>query len=205
VIVDPVSNLHAAGNQEDSTNMLIRLIDFLRKHHITALLASLTGGGGSLEGTNEGLSSLVDTWLLLRDTETNGERNRLIYVLKSRGMPHSNQVREFLITSRGIKLVEPYLGAEGVMTGSARVNQEARERAEHEIAAEELKRNELSWAHQRKKIETQIEVLKAELRKEEATFKSQVDIGLLKNRQGEQRRVEMGRHRHLTPRAASEK
>jgi circadian clock protein KaiC len=205
VIVDPVSNLQTAGNLEDSTNMLIRLIDFLRKKHITALLVSLTGGGATLEGTEEGLSSMVDTWLLLRDTESGGERNRLMYVLKSRGMHHSNQVREFLITSQGIRLVEPYLGSAGVVTGSGRISEEARERAEQEIVAEEIKRNQLSWAHQRKKIETQIEVLQAELRKEEASYKSQMEIGLLKKQQGERRRLEMGKHRQLTPAAGRSK
>src|SRR5688572_20496012 len=124
VIIDPVSNLQSAGNIDDSTNMLVRLIDYLRVHGITGFFVSLTGGGKTLEGTDEGMSSLVDTWLLVRDIELGGERNRALYVLKSRGMAHSNQVREFLITAKGVKLVDAYLGAAGVLTGSARLSQE---------------------------------------------------------------------------------
>jgi circadian clock protein KaiC len=170
VVVDPVSNLQSAGNLDDSTNMLIRLIDFLRKKHITAFLISLSTGGKALETTEEGLSSMVDTWLLLRDIETGGERNRLIYVLKSRGMAHSNQVREFLITSEGIKLKEVYLGAAGVLTGSARLNQEARERTEKQVAKEEWERKKLSLAHRRGAIEAQIEALRASYKTEEEEF-----------------------------------
>jgi circadian clock protein KaiC len=170
VIVDPVSNLQSAGNLDDSTNMLIRLIDFLRQKHITAFLISLSTGGKALETTEEGLSSMVDTWLLLRDIETGGERNRLIYVLKSRGMAHSNQVREFLITSKGIKLEEAYLGAAGVLTGSARLSQEARERIEKQTAQEEWERKKLALAHRRKAIEAQIEALRASYKTEEEEF-----------------------------------
>jgi len=170
VVVDPVSNLQSAGNLDDSTNMLIRLIDFLRKKHITAFLISLSTGGKALETTEEGLSSMVDTWFLLRDIETGGERNRLIYVLKSRGMAHSNQVREFLITSKGIKLEEAYLGAAGVLTGSARLSQEARERTEQQMAQEELQRKKLALAHRRKMMEAQIETLRAGYKTEAEEF-----------------------------------
>jgi circadian clock protein KaiC len=117
VILDPVTNLATAGNVNDSNSMLIRLIDFLRKKGITAFFISLTSGGKAPEGTDEGMSSIVDTWLLLSDLEAGGERNRAMYVLKSRGMPHSNQVREFLITSHGVRLVPTYLGPTGVLTG----------------------------------------------------------------------------------------
>src|SRR6185503_5371303 len=109
---------------------LMRLIDFLKGSGITSLFTSLTGGDSALETTEVGISSLADTWLFVRDVEDNGERNRLLYVLKSRGMAHSNQLREFLITSQGIKLVDVYLGEHGALTGSARLAQEARERAE---------------------------------------------------------------------------
>ena len=141
VVVDPVSNMQSAGTMDDSTHMFVRLVDFLRKKKITGFMTSLTSfGGKSLEMTEEGLSSIVDTWLLLRDVESGGERKRLMYVLKSRGMAHSNQVREFNITAKGIKLVNAYLGEHGVLTGSARLNQENRERAENLIAGEELER-----------------------------------------------------------------
>ena len=170
VIVDPVSNLQSSGTLNDSTNMLIRLIDFLRIKNITGFLVSLTTASKALEATDEGLSSIVDAWLLLRDVEMGGERNRLMYVLKARGMAHSNQVCEFLITSRGIKLAPAYLGAGTVLTGSARLSQEARERAEQEAGAEEVRRKQLSLEHRRKAIEAQVESLRAEFRSEEEEF-----------------------------------
>src|SRR5205085_565588 len=117
------------GNPHEVHSMLLRLIDFLKSHQITTLLTSLTAGGHALEATDIGLSSLMDTWLLLRDIELNGERNLGLYVLKSRGMPHSNQIREFLLSDNGIKLVNVYVGAGGVLTGSARKAQEAQEAA----------------------------------------------------------------------------
>ncbi len=166
VIIDPVSNLQNAGTLDDSTSMLIRLIDYLRLHQITGFFVSLTTAGGILEGTDEGLSSLVDTWLLVRDIELGGERNRALYVLKSRGMAHSNQVREFLITSRGVKLVPAYLGAAGVLTGSARLSQEAQELAERTAAESEVARRRMALEHRRRAVEAQIEALRAGFRAE---------------------------------------
>jgi circadian clock protein KaiC len=197
VVVDPVSNLQSAGNLDDSTNMLIRLIDFLRKKHITAFMVSLSTGGKSLETTEEGLSSMVDTWLLLRDIELGGERNRLIYVLKSRGMAHSNQVREFLITSKGIRLEEAYLGAAGVLTGSARLSQEARERTEQQITKEEIQRKKLTLAHRRKSIEAQIEALRAGFKTEEEEFERVAATTRLKDRQIENDRLAMAKSRKV--------
>ena len=129
VIVDPINNLSLAGTRRDTTAMLTRMIDFLKLQGITALLTSMTSSDQNQETTDTGISSLVDTWLLLRDIELSGERNRAAYVLKSRGMSHSNQIREFLLTDRGIELVDIYLETEGVLTGSARKSQDARERA----------------------------------------------------------------------------
>lgn len=161
VIIDPVSNLQSAGTLDDSTNMLIRLIDYLRVNGITGFFASLTKGGNAQERTEEGLSSLVDTWLLVRDIELGGERNRALYVLKSRGMAHSNQVREFLITKKGVSLVPAYLGADGVLTGSARLSQEARERAAQIASESEIARKKLALAHRRTALESQIAALRA--------------------------------------------
>ena len=104
VIIDPVSNLIGTSTQRDVQSMLMRLIDFLKEKGITALFITLTKGGKHLEGTEEQISSLIDTWVLVRDVEQSGERNRCLYILKSRGMAHSNQLREFtVITSQGIK------------------------------------------------------------------------------------------------------
>jgi circadian clock protein KaiC len=171
VILDPISNMQTAGTLDDSSNMIVRLVDFLRKKKITGFFINLSSSGSrSLEMTDEGLSSLVDTWLLLRDVEVGGERNRLIYVLKSRGMPHSNQVREFMITSKGVKLVDVYLGDGGVLTGSARLSQENRERATRQVAKEERERKQLALQHRRKAVEAQIEALRAGFLAEQEEF-----------------------------------
>ena len=108
--------------------MLTLLLDFLKMEQITALFTSLTPGGEHPERTEVGISSLMDTWLLLRNLYGDGERNRVLYVLKSRGMAHSNQVREFMMGSYGIRLLEVRIGPEGVLTGSARIAHEAHER-----------------------------------------------------------------------------
>jgi len=166
VVLDPVSNLQSAGTLDDSTSMLVRLIDHLRTHQITGFFVSLTRGRDAIESTEEGLSSLVDTWLLVRDIELGGERNRALYVLKSRGMAHSNQIREFLITAQGVKLVPAYLGAAGVLTGSARLSQEAKERAEVTAVESEVARRRMTLEHRRRAVEAQIEALRAGFRAE---------------------------------------
>jgi circadian clock protein KaiC len=163
VVVDPVSNLMAAGTAGDAQAMLLRLVDFLKGKGVTTLMTSLTGGGAALERTEVGLSSLVDTWILLRDIELGGERNRGLYVLKSRGMAHSNQIREFLITGRGIELVEVYAGPEGVLTGSARVIQEARQRAEAAARQQQAERRQRDLGRKRQALEAQLAALRAEL------------------------------------------
>ena len=130
VIVDPISNLIDSGTQQEARTMLLRLVDFLKSKRVTALFTHLTSGGSALEATDIAISSLIDTWLLLRDIESAGERNRGLYVLKSRGMQHSNQIREFRITPEGVQLEDVYVGPDGVLTGSMRAAQEAREAAE---------------------------------------------------------------------------
>ncbi|RBP46360.1 circadian clock protein KaiC [Roseimicrobium gellanilyticum] len=195
VIVDPISNLQSAGTLEDSSSMLIRLVDFLRKEKITGFLISLGSMGNQQESTDEGLSSMVDTWLLLRDIELGGERNRALYVLKSRGMNHSNQVREFLISSKGIKLVVPYLGAEGVLTGSARLSQEAREKATKLVLKDELRRKEMAMEHRRKAMLAQIEALQAGFKAEEEEFARMRNASQLAANTLEQDRDAMARSR----------
>lgn len=198
VVVDPVSNLQSGGTLDESTNMLIRLIDYLRMKKITALMVSLTSGRNVMEATDEGLSSMVDSWLLLRDVETNGERNRLLYILKARGIAHSNQVREFLITSKGVKLVDAYLGADGVLTGSAKLSQRAREQAEQTAVREELERKKLSLAHRRKAVEAQIENLRLEFLAEQEEFDRISAAFESKAKQGAADRVKMAASRRVT-------
>ena len=127
VVVDPISNLVDAGILRDATTLMTRLIDFLKTEQITAVFTSLTAGGEQKEQTEVGISSLIDTWILLRTIEVGGERNRVLHVIKSRGMPHSNQVREFLLTPRGIDLLDVYSGGDGGVTGSIRLAREAGE------------------------------------------------------------------------------
>jgi len=103
VVIDPITNLSAVGSSEEVKGTLARVIDFFKNRGTTVLFTSLTQGGGPMEQTDVGVSSLMDTWVLLRNVETpSGERNRLLFVLKSRGMAHSNQVREFALTDKGI-------------------------------------------------------------------------------------------------------
>jgi circadian clock protein KaiC len=130
VVMDPITNMMSIGEGNEVKAMLTRVIDFLKSQGITTVYTSLTAGGNSLEQSEIGISSLMDTWLLVRMLETSGERNRLLYVLKSRGMAHSNQMREFVLTDNGIKLVDVYIGPGDVLTGSARLVQEAKDHAE---------------------------------------------------------------------------
>jgi len=163
VIVDPISNFIASGSAADAQAMLLRLIDFLKEKQITAMFTHLTSGGKPAEATDMGVSSLIDTWLLVRDIEVGGERNRGLYVIKSRGMAHSNQVREFLITSRGIALQDVYIGPEGVLTGSLRAAQEARERAASLLRRQEIQRKQREIERRRAATRAQIAALKLEL------------------------------------------
>jgi circadian clock protein KaiC len=127
VILDPITNLVSVGSIGEVKSMLIRLIDFLQDEQITVMFTALSLNTVVSEQTDEGVSSLVDAWLLVRDIEFNGERNRGLYIIKSRGMKHSNQVREFIITDKGLDLVDVYLGPEGILTGSAREAQKIEE------------------------------------------------------------------------------
>jgi circadian clock protein KaiC len=167
IVMDPITTLHQVGaSHKDVTGSLTRLIDFWKMQGITAFLTSLTHGGHHLEATDVEISSLVDTWLLLRDIELNGERNRGMYVLKSRGMAHSNQVREFLLTSRGIELNDVYLGAEGVLTGSARLAQEAREKAAALQRQQDIEAKQRELERKRLALEARIVALRREFEAE---------------------------------------
>jgi circadian clock protein KaiC len=162
VIIDPISNFSAAGTEAEAQAMLLRLIDLLKSRQITAVFVNLTAGGDAWERTDAGISSLIDTWILVRDIELAGERNRGLYVLKSRGMKHSNQIREFLITSEGIRLEDVYVGPEGVLTGSMRAAQEEREKAAGLQRAQDIERKQRDLARKRAALEAQIAALRVE-------------------------------------------
>ncbi|MEI6044104.1 MAG: circadian clock protein KaiC [Chloroflexota bacterium] len=166
VILDPITNFLTSTNSAEVRTMLTRLIDFLKIQKITAFFTSLNTGGSSLEHTEITISSLIDTWLVLRDIELNGERNRGLYIIKSRGMNHSNQIREFLLTHHGIELVDAYLGPAGVLTGSSRVAQEAQERLAELERQQTLVRKQLNLERKRRTLQAQIETLQAELEAE---------------------------------------
>jgi circadian clock protein KaiC len=173
VVVDPLSSLMsgAGENASDLTNMVLRVIDRLKQLGTTGFFTSLTSGGHAAEATEVNISSLVDTWLLLRDLESDGERNRVLYVLKSRGMAHSNQLREFLMTKNGVELREAYLGPEGVLTGSARVAQEARERNNETALERESEERRLALSRKLRAAEAQILALEAERQAAELALK----------------------------------
>ncbi len=161
VVVDPITNFVTAGTEGEVKSMLTRLIDFLKMDHITALFTSLTPGGESLERTDVGISSLMDTWLVLRDMESSGERNRGLWILKSRGMAHSNQIREFRLTDHGIVLEDVYIGPSGVLTGSARAQQEAKEKAGERDLRNDLVRRRREFERKRAVAEAQIAAIRA--------------------------------------------
>ena len=167
VVIDPISALLSAGVTGDVHSMVLRLIDFLKARGVTALLTNL-GLTGENATTEIQISSLMDVWLLLYNRESNGEHNRQLYLLKSRGMAHSNQVREFVMSSDGIKLREAYLGPEGVLTGSARRAQEAKERAAVLIRQQDMERRSRELERKRRETAAQIEILQTQLASQEA-------------------------------------
>lgn len=167
VVLDPVGSLVQSGNQRDANIMLIRLIDFLKVRGITALWTDLTSRGEALERTEVAISSIVDTWLFVRDIELGGERNRAMYVLKSRGMAHSNQLREFLLTGHGVDLLDVYVGPEGVLTGSSRISQEAREKAAALARQQEAEAKQRTLKRKQESLEARIIALRKEFEAEE--------------------------------------
>lgn len=168
VVLDPIGALIQAGTRRDANAMVIRLIDFLKVRRITAVMTNLTSGGEALERTEIDISSIVDTWLLLRDIELGGERNRAMYVLKSRGMHHSNQLREFLLTDHGFDLLDAYVGPEGVLTGSSRVSLEARETAAALAVQQENERKQRELLRRREALEAKIAAMRKEFEIEDA-------------------------------------
>lgn len=168
VVVDPMSALLNAGVTDDVHSMVLRLVDFLKSGGVTALFTNLGGVSGENATTEIQISSLMDVWLLLYNRESNGEHNRQLYLLKSRGMAHSNQVREFILSSDGIKLRDAYVGPEGVLTGSARLAQEAKDQAAALIREKEMERRTRELERKRRETAAQIEILQAQLANEEA-------------------------------------
>ncbi len=201
VIIDPMSNLILTGSLMQTKNFFMRLIDYLKSKQITVLMTNLTAGDADHdhEQTEVGVSSLMDTWLELQTLKVNGERNRIIYALKSRGMMHSNQVREFIVTNEGVKLVEVYLGGGKVLTGTERINQELNEQYAAKKRRQNFEQKKREYEQEKKRLQAQINDLQMQLLNREA------ELNLLSEEEQEeekallQNRTFMARLRHLNP------
>ncbi|MES3016952.1 MAG: circadian clock protein KaiC [Bacteroidota bacterium] len=162
VVLDPITNLITVGSVSEVKSMLVRLIDFFQAEQITVMFTALSLNNIVNEQTDEGVSSLVDAWILIRDIESNGERNKGLYIMKSRGMAHSNQVREFVINEHGLELVDVYLGPDGVLTGSARIEQILHEQTGAVLHTHALTRKDREVLRKRTMLEAKIESLRTE-------------------------------------------
>jgi circadian clock protein KaiC len=204
VVLDPVTSFLRSGTSTEVTGMLTRLIDFLKSRQVTALLTTLTSEEEHMEQTDVHISSLIDTWLGLRNIESVGERNRGLTVLKSRGMAHSNQIREFLLTAHGIELRDVYIGPAGVLTGSARLAQEAHEADEEQRHYDALEERRRQNARKRKVLEAQLAALQADMATEEAELQQLIRQEERRQMRQQQERASMARIRQADAREASE-
>jgi circadian clock protein KaiC len=198
VVIDPISDLMGVRSARDVTTMVTREVDFLKVKGVTALFTS-AGPEGELDPRSHLIASLIDTWLNLRMMEGNGEHNRVLSVLKSRGMANSNQLREFLITNRGIELADVYVGPQGVLTGSARSAQEAKERTDGVARQQDLEQRRANLERQRQSVEAQVAVLWREFESEEEAVVRLLSQGTTGREEGVEQRLEQGRLRGRDP------
>jgi circadian clock protein KaiC len=196
VVLDPISDQMGSGR--DVGAMLTRQVDFLKSRGISALFTSL-GGGGLDDPTDHSVASMIDTWLVVRSVDGNGEHNRALSVLKSRGMAHSNQLREFLVTDRGIELADVYVGPQGVLTGSARSAQEAKERTDAVEREEDLEQRRLNLQRQRESVEAEVAGLWRKFEDEADTVARLLSRGTSGREDGAEQRIEQGRLRRSDP------
>lgn len=196
VVLDPITNLITVGSMSEVKSMLIRLIDFLQAEQVTVMFTALTLRTVLNEQTDEGVSSLVDAWLTIRDIEFNGERNRGLYVMKSRGMRHSNQVREFIISEKGLDLVDVYLGPEGVLTGSARETQQLHQEAGLALRDYAVTRKDREVERKRAVFEAKVTGLREEFESVEEELNRTYVEDDLRNDVIEKNRAQMTRNRH---------
>jgi circadian clock protein KaiC len=166
-VLDAVGSLSNVGAESEVTSAVVREVDMMKSRGITGILTSLTHDG-QRESSSMAVSSVIDTWLLLRNVESDGERNRLLFVMKSRGTAHSNQVREFLLTDHGAELLDVTVGAGGVLTGSARLAQAAEERAAAADRSAELERRRMALARRTAAVDAEVAALRAQLATESA-------------------------------------
>jgi circadian clock protein KaiC len=195
VVGDPVSSLLNVATETDVQTTMTRLVDHLKAKGITALMTSLTRGRMEDERTDIAISSIVDTWLLVVTLESSGERNRGLYVLKSRGMAHSNQIREFLLTSHGVELLDAYIGAGTVLTGSARLTREAEDRAAALSNDQELARKEHTLERLRAAFEAELAALRGKFEAEQAELASAIGQHRARQKRLRDDRVDMAKSR----------
>jgi circadian clock protein KaiC len=175
VVLDPISAFTESGDRAEVQSMLLRIVDYLKAEGITGVFTHLMQAGDTLIRTDAGLSSLMDAWILLLNREMNGEFNRELYLLKARGMRHSNQVREFVMSETGIRLIPPYLGEGKALTGSARIVEEARLRREEVERHAAIQRARAQIEQRRRRARAQMEILEADLAADEAELSALLD------------------------------
>ncbi len=201
IVIDPMSNLVLSGSLIQTKNFFMRLIDYLKSKQITVCMTNLTAGDADhdYEQTEVGVSSLMDTWLDLQTLKVNGERNRILYALKSRGMMHSNQVREFILTNEGVKLVEVYLGDGKVLTGTERFNQAQKEKSASKKRRQNFELKKREYEQEKKLVQAQINALQMQLLNRDA----ELDLLLEEEQEEEKALLDnqnlMGKLRHLNP------
>jgi circadian clock protein KaiC len=162
VVLDPVSSFDDAGSPLDAHIMLMRIIDILKGRGITSVFTSLTPGGTNADRTTVGVSSLIDTWIMVRNMEISGSRTRGLSILKSRGIAHSNDVRELVITDNGLRLEDVYFGPEGILTGAARTAQEIKDRVAAAASAEDIDYKKALLEQKRAALNARISELESE-------------------------------------------
>ena len=195
VVFDPITNFLAVGDETETKSMLTRLIDFLKQKQITAMFTSLTSHGMEVEDSEVGVSSLMDTWILVKNIESNGERNRGLYILKARGIAHSNQVREFRLSNHGMELVDAYVGGEGVLMGSARASQTAREAAAALQREDARRRKQRELQRKQELYEAQLVALRNQYESEREQVLKELEDAQQRESLVASQRVEMARLR----------
>ena len=195
VILDPITNLTTVGSVSQVKTILIRLIDFLQTELITVMFTALTLNNVMNDQTDEGVSSLVDAWLLVRDVELGGERNKGMYIMKSRGMKHSNQIREFVITDNGLDLVDVFLSENGILIGSAREAEQLKEQTGELLRDYRLNVKDREILRRRKVLESEIARLQTEFESTEEELNTIYKEDELKKQIARNNREEMTRIR----------
>ena len=197
IVVDPISAFRGPSFEIHAT--LVRLADICKSKGITALFTSLSSSGEQMTESERSVSSLMDTWISLKDVEANGERNRVLYLLKSRGMNHSKQLREYQLTDQGIHMIDAYLGPDGVLTGTARIAQEAREREAMLLRRQTTERRQRELARKRAAIDRQIAEMRATLETEEREVATLIEQEEARELAHGSERTEMAAMRGMRP------